>query len=112
MTRPPLADRILARLAVVILLSGLTVITSHAQALPPCPLGFKDFQIMVSGPWQFVVALDNNEKDVNGNPTDRLFVVAPQDPTHIAYLWPGPNASMEYWMSQMENELKTMATWN
>lgn len=42
---------------------------------------------MVSGPWQFVVAKDSSGKN-------RLFVVAPYHPTHIANIWPGTDASM------------------
>jgi hypothetical protein len=82
MTRIPLANQIFVKLAVLIFVAAFTVVPSRAQT--------QDFEIMVSGPWQFVVA-----KDDSG--FERLFVVAPQDKTHVAYLWSGTDASMKRW---------------
>jgi hypothetical protein len=88
MTRLPLANRIFVKLAALVFVVASTVISSRAQT--------QDFEIMVNGPWQFVVALDSAGKE-------RLFVVAPYDDTHVAYLWSGSNASMRYWMDSMGN---------
>jgi hypothetical protein len=68
------------KLAALLLVAALSVVPSHAQAKP------LDFVIMVNGPWQFVPV---------GN--DRLYAIAPYHPTHIAFLWPGTNASMMNW---------------
>jgi len=85
MTRSPVANQTLAILAALFSLAVLTVVPSHAQT--------QDFEIMVSGPWQFVVAADSMGHD-------RLFLVAPYDVTHIANFWSGTNASMQYWMDK------------
>ena len=47
---------------------------------------------MVNGPWQFVV---------DSSKPARLFVVAPYHMSHIAYFWPGTDASMGDWETNM-----------
>jgi hypothetical protein len=85
MTRIPLANPTFVRLVALLFMSALTVVSSHAQ---------QDFEIMVNGPWQFVVAPDPSG-------TDRLFVVAPYHPTHAANIWSGTNASMMNWYNSV-----------
>jgi len=83
MLRLSLADRTFVRLVAFLFVTAFSAIPSSGQT--------QDFVIMVHGPWQFVDGLGSNNND-------RLFVVAPQDVTHLAYLWPGTDASMGYWM--------------
>jgi hypothetical protein len=90
MTRIPVANRPFVTLAALLFMAAFLAVSSHAQT--------QDFAIMINGPWQFVVALDPNEKDANGNPMDRLFVVAPYHPSHVAYFWPSTDASMDDWI--------------
>lgn len=85
MIRTPLATRTFVKFAALLFMVTLTVVSSDAQ---------QDFEIMVNGPWQFVVA-----QDASG--VNRLFVVAPYHITHVANIWSGTNASMMNWYNKM-----------
>lgn len=86
MNRSPLARRSLVKLATLLLVATFTAVPSYAD-------GPKDLEIMVNGPWTFVVYADPSLY----NGADRLYLVAPADETHFAGMWSGANASMQNW---------------
>ncbi len=92
MTRLTLANRISVKLAAVVFVAAFIVVPARAD-------GPQDLEIMVNGPWSFVTY--NNQ----------LFIVAPQDKTHLAYFWSSPDASMETWaMAKASNYVPISAS--
>jgi len=90
MLRLPLVNRIVGKIATLLFVAAFTAVPSHAD-------GPQDLEIMVNGPWTFVVYADPTM--YGGD--DRLYLVAPADETHFASIWSGPDASMRNWMKLM-----------
>ncbi|MGA7218202.1 MAG: hypothetical protein WBX38_07810 [Candidatus Sulfotelmatobacter sp.] len=97
MTRLTLADRIFVKLAAVVFVAAFTVVPARAD-------GPQDLEIMVNGPWSFVVYADPS---LYGG-DDRLYLVAPADVTHFASIWFDPNASMGNWMTLLQKHDPTL----